>query len=102
MITSYNIQSPEEVARDLATRFRTIRLSHQWKQRTLAERSGVTLASLRRFEQTGKVSLHHLLRLAEAMGCLDEFTGLLQRPEATSIAELEAQETVQRPRRGSK
>ncbi len=57
---------------------------------TLAERSGVSLGSLRRFEASGKVSLQTLLKLAFTLGRLDDFNALFEAPPASSLAELEA------------
>ena len=42
-------------------------------QRALADRAGISLASLKRFEREGLISLHSLLSLAMALGCLDDF-----------------------------
>lgn len=97
----YTLFTPEEVARELAQRARQWRLMRNWRQATLADRSGVTLASLRRFERTGQVSLKNLLRLAFALGRLDDFRGLLRQPEAGSIRELEARAGGHRPKRGT-
>jgi len=94
--------TPEEAERLLAKRVRELRLLAGWKQATLAERSGVTLASLRRFESTGKASLTNLLRLVHALGRLDELDGLLKPPAARSLAELEAGATRALPKRGRK
>lgn len=94
---TYHLTDPAAVATQLATRVRELRLLHGWKQATLAERSGVTLGSLRRFEQTGRISLRNLLRIVLVLGRLDEFAQLLAPPEATSLAELE--ERVSRPKR---
>lgn len=93
----YALETPEQVAANLAARVKALRLAQGWKQTTLALRSGVTLASLRRFEATGKISLQSLLALSFALYRLGEFEGLLQPPVASSIAELEAAE--RRPRR---
>lgn len=102
MSKDFNLITPEDVAQQLAKKTRTLRLARNWKQATLAERSGVTLASLRRFERTGLASLQNLLKLAFAMGRLDDFESLLQPPDAESIAELEAVHAVRKPKRGSK
>lgn len=91
---------PAEVERLLARRVRELRLLAGWKQTTLAARSGVTLASLRRFETTSKVSLESLLRLCHALGRLDEFAQLLQPPVVRSMAELEARESAPVRKRG--
>ena len=84
-------------AQVLGTRIRELRLIRKWTQQTLADRAGVTLASLQRFERTGKCSLELLLRTAQALGRLDEFADLLTPPPAASIAEL--QELSNRPKR---
>ena len=45
-------------------------------QRQLAVRSGVSYASIRRFETTGDISLSSLFKIANAIDCLEEFTSL--------------------------
>ena len=93
--------TPEEVAVGLAERVRQLRLLRKWKQSTLAEAAGVSLASLRRFEQTGQISLKSLLRLSFALGQLSEFDELLRLPAAGSLAELEVRSRVSERKRGS-
>ena len=99
-MSRFSLSTPEQIATQLAERLRTLRLARNWKQSTLAERSGVSLGSLRRFEASGRTSLRNLLRLAFALGCLDDFGDLLLPPSASSIAELEAQERAPRRSRG--
>jgi HTH-type transcriptional regulator/antitoxin HipB len=101
MKNDYNLSTPEETAQQLATKVRTLRLARNWKQITLAERSGVSLPSLRRFERTGLASLQNLLKLTFALGRLSDFEQLLQPPTASSIAELEDSVSPQKPKRGS-
>ena len=80
---------PGEMATQLASRMKTLRLGRKLTRDTLASRAGVTSASLKRFETTGKASLELVLKLAAALGRLDEFGKLLTPPPATSIKELE-------------
>jgi transcriptional regulator with XRE-family HTH domain len=47
-------------------------------QEEMAERSGVSLGSLKRFENTGKISLEALLKLAHLMGRLKDFDTVFQ------------------------
>lgn len=96
----FSLQTPEQVSKTLADRIKALRLARGWKQATLAERSGVSLASLRRFETTGQVSLQHLLDLAFTLNRLDDFDALFQAPRASSLAELEAAEKQPGRRRG--
>ncbi|MEI6564554.1 MAG: helix-turn-helix domain-containing protein [bacterium] len=97
----YPLRTPDEVMRELARKTRQLRLLRKWKQATLATRSGVTLASLRRFERSGEISLKSLLRLSFALGRLDDFDALLRQPEAGSIRELEALALQPKSKRGT-
>ncbi len=90
MDANYSLHTPEKVATRLAERLKALRLSRGFKQATLAERAGVSLGSLRRFEQSGQASLDLVLRLAFALGRLDDFADLLAAPRAQTLAELEA------------
>jgi HTH-type transcriptional regulator/antitoxin HipB len=96
----FSLATPEQVSQKLAARAKALRLARGWKQSTLAERSGVSLASLRRFEDSGRISLQNLLDLAFALNRLDDFDALLQPPRASSIAELETAERRPVRRRG--
>lgn len=95
----YSLLTQKEIAARLAGRLKNLRLSKKWKRTTLAERSGVSVASLIRFEQTAQISLHNFLNLLSALGRLDEVEGLLLLSEATSIEELEEKGAV-KPKRG--
>ena len=89
----FSLKTPEDTAQDLALKLKALRLAKKWKRSTLAGRSGVTEASLRRFEQTGKISLNHFLKLIHALGRLDETTSLLNPQEAGSLKELKKKES---------
>ena len=92
--------SPVEIAGSLAGRAKELRLLHRWTRATLAARAGVSSASLKRFETTGKASLELVLRVAHALGRLGEFETLLRPPAARSIAELEERTSRPAPKRG--
>jgi len=92
------LTGPADVARVLADRAKALRLARGWTQPTLAHRAGVTTASYRRFETTGKASLELVLKVAHALGRLDGFTNLLKPPPASSIDELAAR-TASAPKR---
>jgi len=96
----FSLTTPEKVRATLAHRLRKLRLAKGWRQVTLAKRSGVSLASLRRFESSGRVSLGNLLKLAFALGRLDDFDALLREPEASTMAELEGRAEKRERQRG--
>ena len=78
-----------QVLKELAQRSRDLRKANKLSQQELAERSGVSLGSLKRFESTGKVSLESLVKIMAVLERLDELDDLL-RPRDTprSIDEL--------------
>ncbi len=72
---------PPEVLRSTAKKIRMLRKLASLSQSNLAERSGVSLGSLKRFEASGKISLESFLKLLHILGRLDEFDGILQPGE---------------------
>jgi len=70
--------TPSEVSHELAKRLKKMRKQLKLSQAELAERSGVSLGSLKRFENSGRISLESLLKLAHLLGRLKEFENLLQ------------------------
>ena len=73
--------TPLEISKALATRHRTLRKQLKMSQEEMAERSGVSLGSLKRFENTGKISLESMLKLMRMLGRLNEFDNLLREKE---------------------
>ena len=82
--------TPQEVTKTLKTNLKKKRKALGYSQTELASRSGVSLGSLKRFEQTGKISLESLLQLALVLECLDEFKDICVKKEKqyTSIEEI--------------
>jgi len=72
------IKSPSEVQLELASRFREIRRNKKVSQSQLANKSGVSLGSIKRFEQTGQISLESLLKLARLFDRLSDFETLFK------------------------
>ena len=59
------------------------RLLSELTQEGLSERSGVPLATLRKFEQKGLISLESLLKILLVVGGLEELTDALKPSIAT-------------------
>jgi transcriptional regulator with XRE-family HTH domain len=60
----------------------------------VAERAGVSRGTLRRFESgQGTVSLENTLRIARALGVLDQLAGALD-PYATDVGKLRAEQSL--------
>ncbi len=78
-----NLKSLSEHLADIAKRAKDKRLLLNMTQVELAERSGVSLGSVRRFENKGLISLAALLNIALVLGNLDDFEHLF--PKSSSV-----------------
>lgn len=63
----------EDVFLKIAPLMREHRISQNITQTALSERSGVSLAVLKKFEQTGKISLKSFVKLAFVLGLTENF-----------------------------
>nr|WP_314896181.1 helix-turn-helix transcriptional regulator [uncultured Flavobacterium sp.] len=79
---NYSInKTPSQVQLELAERLRKIRKDKKVSQSVLADKSGVSLGSIKRFEHTGEISLASLLRLAHLFDRLDDFDVVFKTDE---------------------
>ncbi len=69
---------PRDVRIEIADKHKKLRKQKGLSQIDLAERSGVSLGSLKRFETKGKVSLESLLKLVFVLGRLSDFESVLK------------------------
>lgn len=73
------------IINNLMERFKSRRKERKLSQQMLAKNSGVSYASIRRFEQTGEIALRSLVKLANALGCLSDFEELFKHEIITSV-----------------
>ena len=77
-MSKYSIDKlPAEVLINTAAKFRKLRKKAGLSQVEFAERSGVSLGSIKRFESSGKISLESFLKLLHILNRLNEFDGIL-------------------------
>ena len=86
-ILSFDIVSPDGKAKALAERVKTRRLEMNLTQEGLSVRSGLPLATYRRFERTGKISLEGLLHIAYALDALNDFDQLFASHKFATLDE---------------
>ena len=77
----------DQACGEVAQRMRARRKEWGFSQAELAARSGVSLGSLKRFEQQGEISLRSLAKLAVALGCQADFDVLFAQKHYGSIEE---------------
>lgn len=71
----------------LVDRVKACRKARGLSQKQLAERSGVSYASVRRFETQGEISLASLLRIAQVLDRLQDFDALFHAAPITDLKE---------------
>jgi transcriptional regulator with XRE-family HTH domain len=77
-----SLKTEADILREVADSVRAHRAALRWRQDDLARRSGVSIATLRRFERSGQISFLGLARLLVSLGLADRFLDSLKRPEA--------------------
>ena len=80
-------QTPGEINKGIAERLVKIRKRRKISQKDLSVKSGVSLGSLKRFEQTGEISLISLTKLAIALDLENELESLFSNMPLLSIEE---------------
>ena len=76
-----------EINNDIAQKIVRLRKRKKITQKQLAARSGVSLGSLKRFEQSGEISLQSLTKIAIALDVENELEGLFDNVPFASIEE---------------
>ena len=81
-------ETAEELDQKLAKRIRNIRRRRSISQEKLAEMSGVSYGSIKRFETSGQISLISLTKIAIALDLADELRNLFTQAPYKDIQEV--------------
>ena len=77
----------DEILIKLAKRVRNLRKRRNITQERLADMSGVSLGSIKRFETIGQISLASLTKIAIALNFVDQIKQLFENVEYLNIEE---------------
>ena len=83
-----NQKTPNEIAKNLAEKIKQRRKRLKISQESLAQKSGVSLGSIKRFETKHEVSLQSLIKIAIALDLDSSFENLFSNKTYTSIDEV--------------
>ena len=81
-------ETAEELDQKLAARVRKIRKRRSISQQRLSELSGVSYGSIKRFENTGQISLVSLTKIAMALDMAEELRNLFTQVPYKDIQEV--------------
>ena len=73
------------LAKKIAENSKNKRISSNFTQRELAERSGVSLSTLKRFEQKAEISLVSLLKIAIALDATETIINFFAETQPTTL-----------------
>ncbi len=93
-------KTPASILEMLTQKIKARRLERNWTQKYLADRSGVTLSSYRRFETTGEISLHSFVKIAAALEIENDFETLFNTRIYESIEDVLAANEGKKRQRG--
>lgn len=78
-------QTIQSVTEQLVEREKQRRKKMHLSQRDLSNKSGVSYASIRRFESIGEISFNSLLKISNALECLEDFNSIFKTPVVKSL-----------------
>lgn len=87
-IFAFEQKTPQEIGKLIALRVRAVRKRRKISQQRLSEKSGVSLGSVKRFEQSGEISLKSLIKIAIALDIHRELESLFEEVPFLSIEEI--------------
>lgn len=85
---SFVWETSEELDKKIADRLKFIRKRRSISQQRLAQMSNVSYGSIKRFEETGQISLISLTKLAIALDVADDLRGLFIEVPYLNIQEV--------------
>jgi hypothetical protein len=86
-----SLTTPRDVQTALADQLKSLRKKKGHSRSEAAHHSGVPAPTLRRFEETGEISLRQFLMLCAVYGELDAASRMLPDPVASTMDELIAE-----------
>lgn len=83
-----DIKTPKDIQMEIVKNLRKKRKDMKITQEELAKKSGVSFGSIKRFENTGEISLFSLVKIAIVLDCENELMELFKKKEYSSIEEI--------------
>lgn len=72
-----NYSQIDEIKLELASRFKALRLSLNYSQSYVSNKSGVSLRTIKSFEKDGAISIDNLIRILKVLNILDNLNYLV-------------------------
>ncbi len=89
LLEGYTLDNADDIAQGIAADFRKRRIEKNLTRDQVAEKAGVAVSNIVRFEQKGLISLKNLIGLAMALGYTAEMKGIFAQPKYSTMEELQ-------------
>lgn len=89
LLEGYTLDNVDDIAQGMAADFRKRRIEKNLTRDQVAEKAGVAVSNIVRFEQKGLISLKNLIGLAMALGYTAEMKGIFAQPKYNTMEELQ-------------
>lgn len=88
LLEGYTLEDPSEIAKSIAADFRKRRVEKNLTREQVAEKAGISVSNIVRFEQKGLISLKNLICIAIAMEYVLELKDIFAHPKYSTMEEL--------------
>lgn len=88
VLENYVLDNADEIAKGIAEDFRKRRIEKNLTREQIAEKSGVAVSNIVRFEQKGLISLKNLIGIAMALEYTSEVKVIFSEPKYSTMEEL--------------
>ncbi len=89
ILDNYLHDNPDEIAMEMAHDFRRRRIEKNLTREQVADKSGVAVSNITRFEQKGLISLKNLIGIAMALEYTSEVRSIFSQPKYSTMEELQ-------------
>ncbi|MBQ0030591.1 MAG: helix-turn-helix domain-containing protein [Paludibacteraceae bacterium] len=88
ILENYTLDNADDIAMTIAKDFRKRRIEKDMTRELVAEKSGVAVSNIVRFEQKGLISLKNLIGIAMALEYTAEVKHIFAEPKYSTMEEL--------------
>jgi transcriptional regulator with XRE-family HTH domain len=93
-----SLMTDKEILVMLSAKAKSLRLQKNLRQSDLAQKSGLSLPTIRAFEKTGLISFANLIKITRALGAIETFSSLFPPLPMIDIEQMIAAEQKQKKR----
>lgn len=87
-LNHYTQAGTDNIATQIASDFKQRRIEKNMTRGDIAEKSGISVSNIARFEQKGLISLKNLIAIASALNYSAEIKGIFSEPKYSTMEEL--------------